>query len=204
MKIRKLLFIIGILLIIGGISVIAWFFVRNQISQQKMEGITEEFMEELAAWPDGETIPIEYKADELLIGSTIGVLEFPKFANQRVAIKEGTTNDILRIAAGHMTNTEQVWDESGTSAVAAHNDTFFKNIKDFGIGDKIIAYTREGVFEYEVYENKIVEPTDLSILNDIDGQKTLTLITCNFSGSKRVIIMAKGGEKIGEVSNIKN
>lgn len=203
MKIRKLLFVIGVVLVTVGVGVVVWFFARNQISQQKMEGITQEFMEELAEWPEGETVPIEYKADELSVGSTIGVLEFPKFANQRVAIKEGTTNDILRIAAGHMTNTEQIWDNSGTSAIAAHNDTFFKNIKDFEVGDKIIAYTRKGVFEYEVYINKIVEPTDLSVLDDIEGQKTLTLITCNFSGSKRVIIMAKGGEKIGEVSSIK-
>lgn len=203
MKIRKLLFVIGVVLVTVGVGVVVWFFARNQISQQKMEGITQEFMEELAEWPEGETVPIEYKADELSVGSTIGVLEFPKFANQRVAIKEGTTNDILRIAAGHMTNTEQIWDNGGTSAIAAHNDTFFKNIKDFEVGDKIIAYTRKGVFEYEVYINKIVEPTDLSVLDDIEGQKTLTLITCNFSGSKRVIIMAKGGEKIGEVSSIK-
>lgn len=202
MKIRKLLFIIGVALVIAGVGVVVWFFARNQISQQKMESITQEFMEELAAWPEGEIVPIEYKADELLVGSTIGVLEFPKFANQRVAIKEGTTNEILRIAAGHMTNTEQIWEKAGTSAIAAHNDTFFKNIKDFEVGDKIIAYTREGVFEYVVYINKIVEPTDLSVLDDIEGQKTLTLITCNFSGSKRVIIMAKGGEKIGEVSSI--
>jgi LPXTG-site transpeptidase (sortase) family protein len=202
MKIRKLLFIIGVALVIAGVGVVVWFFARNQISQQKMESITQEFMEELAAWPEGEIVPIEYKADELLVGSTIGVLEFPKFANQRVAIKEGATNEILRIAAGHMTNTEQIWEKAGTSAIAAHNDTFFKNIKDFEVGDKIIAYTREGVFEYVVYINKIVEPTDLSVLDDIEGQKTLTLITCNFSGSKRVIIMAKGGEKIGEVSSI--
>ncbi|KAF0091186.1 MAG: sortase [Fusobacteria bacterium] len=204
MKIRKLLFIVGILLIIGGIGVTVWFFAQNQISQQKMEGITDEFMEELAIWPDGEIVPTEFKADELLVGSTTGILEFPKFANQRVAIKEGTTNDILRIAAGHMTNTEQIWDNAGTSAIAAHNDTFFKNVKDFDLGDKILAYTRFGVFEYEVYINKIVEPTDLSVLDDIEGQKTLTLITCNFSGSKRVIIMAKGGEKVGEISSIKN
>lgn len=202
MKIRKLLFTIGVVLVLVGVGVVIWFFARNQISQQKMESITLEFMEELAAWPEGEIVPIEYKADELLVGNTIGVLEFPKFDYQRVAIKEGTTNDILRIAAGHMTNTEHIWEKAGTSAIAAHNDTFFKNIKDFEVGDKIIAYTREGVFEYVVYINKIVEPTDLSVLDDIEGQKTLTLITCNFSGSKRVIIMAKGGEKIGEVSSI--
>lgn len=204
MKIRKLLFIIGIILIIGGVGVIGWFFARNQISQQKMEGITQEFMEELAAWPEGELLPEEVKAEDILTGNTTGVLEFPSFNNQQVAIKEGTTDYILSIAAGHMTNTEQVWDASGTVAIAAHNDTFFKNVKDFNIGEKILVYTRVGIFEYEVYSKKTIEPTDLSVLDDIEGQKTLTLITCNFSGSKRVIVMAKGGEKIGEISSIEN
>lgn len=204
MKIRKLLFIIGIILIIGGVGVIGWFFARNQISQQKMEGITQEFMEELAAWPEGELLPEEVKAEDILTGNTTGVLEFPSFNNQQVAIKEGTTDYILSIAAGHMTNTEQVWDASGTVAIAAHNDTFFKNVKDFNIGEKILVYTRVGIFEYEVYSKKTIEPTDLSVLDDIEGQKTLTLITCNFSGSKRVIVMAKGGEEIGEISSIEN
>ncbi len=203
MKIRKLLFIIGIILIIGGIGVIVWFFARNQISQQKMENITEEFMEELAAMPDGEILPEEVKAEDILVGNTTGVLEFPRFENQRVAIKEGTTDYILSIAAGHMTNTEQVWDPAGTSAIAAHNDTFFKNVKDFNNGDKILVYTRVGIFEYEVYSKKTIEPTDMSVLNDINDQKTLTLITCNFSGSKRVVVLAKGGEKIGDISSVK-
>lgn len=203
MKIRKILFVIGIVLIIVGLGVIGWFFARNQISQQKMEGITQEFMEELAAWPEGELVSEEVKAEDILTGNTTGVLEFPSFNNQRVAIKEGTTDYILSIAAGHMTNTEQVWDASGTVAIAAHNDTFFKNVKDFNIGEKILVYTRVGIFEYEVYSKKTIEPTDLSVLNDINGQKTLTLITCNFSGTKRVVVLAKGGEKIGDISSIK-
>lgn len=203
MKIRKILFIIGILLIIVGLGVIGWFFARNQISQQKMEGITLEFMEELADTPEDELLPEEVKAEDILEGNTTGVLEFPRFNNQRVAIKEGTTDYILSIAAGHMTNTEQVWDASGTVAIAAHNDTFFNNVKDFNIGEKILVYTRVGIFEYEVYSKKTIEPTDLSVLNDINGQKTLTLITCNFSGSKRVVVLAKGGEKIGDISSVK-
>lgn len=201
MKIRKFLFVIGTILIIIGIGVLVWFFARNQISQQKMETETTEFIDELI---ESTVEPSEVNSDDLLIGNTTGVLEFPKFANQRIAIKEGTTNKILSISAGHMTNTEQVWDSSGTVAIAAHNDTFFKNVKDFVNGDKILVYTKVGIFEYEVFVKKTIEPTDLTVLDDIDGQKTLTLITCNFSGSKRVIIMAKGGEKIGEISSIKN
>ena len=162
-----------------------------------MKGYADEFIVSLQTTPITETQP-----EKLLIGDTIGVLEFPTFNNERIAIKEGTTNYILSISAGHMTNTEKVWDNSGTCAIAAHNDTFFKNIKDFKIGEKIIVYTKIGVYEYEVYEKKTIEPNDLSVLNDISEQKTITLITCNFSGSKRIVVMAKGGIKISEPQDI--
>lgn len=198
MKIRKILYIIGLVLIIAGISVIVLFFARNQMSQHKMEKITVEFMDELKEMSDEKD-----KYEDLLIGNTSSVIEFPKFNNQRIAVKEGTTDYILSISAGHMANTEQVWESLGTSAIAAHNDTFFKNLAKFDTGDKILVYTRVGIFEYQVYDKKTIEPNDLSVLNDIDGQKTLTLITCNLSGSKRIVVLAKGGEKIGEISSIK-
>ena len=198
MNLRKLLLFLGILLIVGGIGVIVWFFAQNKVSEDKMKVYTNEFLESLEKEPVIEEKP----QVKVLVGDTIGVLEFPAFNNERIAVKEGTSNYILSISAGHMTATEQVWDESGNSAIAAHNNTFFKNVKDFEIGDKVIVYTRTGIYEYEVYLKKTIEPTDLSILDDISGQKTLTLITCNFSGSKRVIVQAKGGVKIAEAKDI--
>ncbi len=197
MNLRKILMIIGILLIVSGIGVIIWFFTQNHISEVKMKENTNEFMVSLESVPINEAPP-----NKILVGNTTGVLEFPSFNNDRVAIKEGTSNYILSIAAGHMTNTEQVWANSGTSAIAAHDNTFFKNVKDFKVGDKIIVYTRFGVYEYEIFEKKTIEPTDFSVLNDVPGQKTLTLITCNFSGTKRVIVMAKGGVKISNPQDI--
>ena len=59
-----------------------------------------------------------------------------------------STNYILSIAAGHMTDTEEVWDESGNSAIAAHNNTFFKNL------NKDLDYT----FEIVGPENIIITP----------------------------------------------
>ncbi|MDD2371379.1 MAG: class D sortase [Firmicutes bacterium] len=197
MNLRKILMVIGILLIVSGVGVIIWFFTQNHISEVKMQENTDEFMSSL------KNLTIAEKPTEkILVGDTTGVLEFPSFDNYRVAIKEGTSNYILSIAAGHMTNTEQVWDSSGTCAIAAHNNTFFKNVKDFKVGEKIIVYTRTGVYEYIIYLKKIIEPTDFSVLNDVPGQKTLTLITCNFSGTKRIIVMGKGGEKISEPQDI--
>lgn len=198
LNLRKLLLIIGILLIVGGIGVIVWFFAQNKVSEDKMKVYTEEFMESLEKIPTVEEKP----QAKVLVGNTTGVLEFPAFKNERIAIKEGTTNYILSIASGHMTATEQVWEEAGNSAIAAHNNTFFKNVDKFKIGDKVLVYTRAGIFEYEVFLKKAIAPTDLSVLDDIAGQKTLTLITCNFSGSKRVVVQAKGGIKIAAAKDI--
>ena len=101
-----------------------------------MAAYTVEFMETIQ-----NPIP-----EKILEGDTIGVLEFPSLNNERVAIKEGSSDYILSIAAGHMTATENVWDKGGNAAIAAHNNTFFKNLRKLQMGDKIIVYTRQGVW----------------------------------------------------------
>lgn len=196
MNLRKIILALGVLLIIGGLGTIGWFFAQNRISEVKMKTYADDFMSSL-----NENDPVVAE-EKILVGDTTGVLEFPAFDNERIAIKEGTTNHILSIAAGHMKSTEQVFDKEGNAAIAAHNDTFFKNVKNFNKGDQIIVYTRHGVYEYEVYSIKSVDPTDLSVLEDFEGNKILTLITCNFSGSKRVVVQAMGGEKIEDPKDI--
>lgn len=200
MKLKNFLFGLGIVLILAGTAVIAWFFFQNWNSEKKMDQVTDEFVAELQ---QADPIPVEAAASQTILeGSTIAVLEFPAFDNERIAVKEGSTNSVLAIAAGHMKETEQVWAPTGNCAIAAHNNTFFKNVKNFGIGDKILVYTRVGVYEYTVYDKLTVEPTETSVLEDVPGQKILTLITCNFSGEYRIIIKAKGGVRIADPQTI--
>ena len=189
---RKILLAIGILLIVVGVGITSWFFIQNSISEKKMAEYTTEFMESI-----NDPVP-----EIILEGDTIGVIVFPTLDNEKVAIKEGTTNYILSIAAGHMTETEEVWDESGNSAIAAHNNTFFKNLSKLQVGDKILVYTRQGVFEYTVYNMETIKPTDFSILDDVANKKILTLITCDFTGANREIVQAEGGQKISEAEEI--
>ena len=202
MKISKIVYIGGIILVIGGIAAIAWFFFGNFRSELTMKSETNEFMEELE---DLDPLPIQEAVEEasknILEGNTIAVLEFPAF-DQKIAVKEGTTNYILSISAGHMMETEQVWDSAGTCAIAAHNNTYFKNLKKFKVSDKILVYTRAGVYQYEVYRTDTILPTDLSVIEDVPGQKTLTLITCDLSGDYRVIVMARGGVRISGPQDI--
>lgn len=64
----------------------------------------------------------------------------------------------------------------------------FKNNK---IGDLIELETYDANYIYEIYDIIVVEPTEVSVLDDIEGEN-LTLITCTplFVGSHRLIIRA--------------
>ncbi len=60
-------------------------------------------------------------------------------------------------------------------------------------GDEIILETKWGTFTYEIYEKRIVAPTDPEIVVQKDGVKELVLTTCNpkFSASQRLITFAR-------------
>lgn len=190
---RKIILGLGILLILIGMGVLGYKFYTDFTGRQQMEDLTRDFEEEIKvveeAPPQGP----------VLGGSTIAILYFPKF-EEKIAVTEAKGTDeylggVLSYSAGHVLNTAFPWDETGNVAIAAHNDTFFKNVHKLEKGDEIQVMTLYGTFKYNVANIVSVEPTDVEILNPTEA-KQLTLITCNFSGAKRVVVFATGGEKI--------
>lgn len=178
--------ILGVLLIIVGGGILIGKFVMDQMNTDKMNGLTESFMANI----NGEQEEIVVNS-----GNPIAVLEFPRFGDQ-VAVTEGVDLDVIAYSAGHFPETPMPWDDSGNSAFAAHNDTFFKNVEKFNVGDKIIVHSKQGSFEYRVTGLSEVDPTDVSVLDNVEGKKMITLVTCNFTGSTRIIAFAEGGEQI--------
>jgi sortase A len=125
-------------------------------------------------------------------GSTIAMLEIPRLAISTPVV-QGDDERMLDLAAGHLPDTPLPW-EGGNSAIAAHRDGLFRPLRNIREGDEIVVRTAQGDFSYTVRETKIVEPTDLSVLEPTD-QQTLTLITCypfNYIGTapKRFIVHA--------------
>lgn len=68
--------------------------------------------------------------------------------------------------------------ESGNISVAAHRDSFFRPLKDIRIGDVVVLRSTQTSREYRVVEIFITDPLDLSVLESIEQQTLLTLITC--------------------------
>lgn len=94
--------------------------------------------------------------------------------NLEANIKNGTTQDILEKNVGHFETTSIF---NGNVGLAAHNNSFFRNIKNLEIGDEIIYISRLGKRQYKVSEVQKIQETDWSKLNQTNENK-ITLITC--------------------------
>ena len=108
--------------------------------------------------------------------SLIGKIAIPRL-NISAMVKEGIDYRTLDLAAGHIPRTA-LPGQTGNVGVAAHRDTLFRNLKDVRRDDKITLTTLDGEYVYRVVSFKIVQPTDVSVLDPSPDEKILTLVTC--------------------------
>jgi sortase A len=133
-------------------------------------------------------------------GAAMGTIAIPKIGVDQ-AVVEGVNVDDLRRAPGHYPTTQMPGHE-GNSAIAGHRTTYgapFGDLDQLAIGDEIRVTTLQGTFTYEVSEQRVVDPSEVSVLDPSpDPQRpghdlaTLTLTTCNpkYSAEQRLIIRA--------------
>jgi sortase A len=108
-------------------------------------------------------------------GDVVGRLEIPRVGIS-VMVLQGTEEKALAAGAGHVPGTPLPGAE-GNVAVAAHRDTFFRNLKDIRRGDSIRFSTRRQSYEYIVESMETVDPEDTRVIESRERQE-LTLITC--------------------------
>lgn len=124
----------------------------------------------------------------------IGKIIIPKI-NVEAPIKEGTTQEVLKEAVGHFSNTNY-W--NGNVALASHNRGtyahYFENINKLNINDEIIYQTKAGTRKYKVVNIKEIQEDDLSVLNNTNNN-CITLITC-IKNKKEMRLCVKASEII--------
>ena len=147
--------------------------------------------------PEGppETTPAEVAADTgpIVEGTPLGRISIPSIGLQDFYIVQGTTVAQLKRGAGHYLESP-LPGQKGNAAVAGHRTTYgapFHNIDKVATGDPVTVETFQGTFRYEVTEQRIVSPSDVSVLED-RGDNRLTLTACHpkFSAKQRIIVFA--------------
>ena len=108
-------------------------------------------------------------------GDPIARLEIPRLGVS-VMVLEGVETGTLRLGAGHVPGTS-LPGADGNVVIAAHRDSFFRNLEGIRVRDRIQVSTIQGAQEYDVSSTEIVHPEDVAVLASSEYSE-LTLITC--------------------------
>ena len=124
----------------------------------------------------------------------LGKITCEKIGIEYVVV-EGAERDNIRASIGHILGTAQMGGE-GNCVLAGHRGgyygEFFKNIHLLQNKDKVVVtdvYDR--AYVYEVYDKFVVEPTEIWVCNKIEGENTLTLLSCEDEGTRRFIVRCR-------------
>jgi len=145
-------------------------------------------------------VPVEKKrmSKEEMLRRTTGILIIPKI-DVKMLIMDGVDEETLRVAVGRLLYTDN-FDEVGNCVLAGHRSyTFGKylnRLNELEPGDKITVRTKDKTLNYTIYETKIIEPDDFSIIEKNGTDKILTVFTCHPPGvgSHRLVVQAKQDE----------
>ena len=130
---------------------------------------------------------------EVTDGDAIGQIDIPRLGNTYNVV-QGTDTASLEEGPGHYPSTA-LPGMGQTVAIAGHRTTYlapFRFINQLRPGDRIYIKMPYGKFTYVVQYQKIVLPTDISVINDV-GYDRLVLSACNpiYSAAQRIIVFAR-------------
>lgn len=171
---------IGIIFIIIGLSVIGTAFYMRYSAEKVQRAMIDSFEHTIEDFDksNNDASPSEKPTTDD-ISAAIGIMKIPKI-NLKVAIGEGVDNKTLKYAVGHFIGTAMPG-EKGNFSVAGHRSytysEYFNRLDELKEGDEIVVQTKNGEFTYKIYEKKVVEPTEVSVLNSTKDA-TITLVTC--------------------------
>lgn len=161
-KKQWVLFIIGLIALIIGMSVLGFYGIRKihrEFQRQKM------FRENAVV----EITELKIKAP----------------------ILEGTDNKTLSKAVGHFIGTGEIGSGNYCIAGHSSTiyKEYFNNLKNAEIGMEINLYDKEKkCYTYTITDYFIVEPNEIWILNDFNDDR-ITIVTCTDDGTQRQVVV---------------
>lgn len=112
---------------------------------------------------------------EVKVTGMIGRIDIDRLGLSAMVL-DGTSRKALRQGVGHLENSPYPG-EMGNVTLAAHRDSYFRDLRKLEPGDHVSVTTPDGEFNYVVDSLWIVPPTRTDLLGNFGG-RTLTLVTC--------------------------
>lgn len=148
---------------------------------------------------DAEYEPDDYY--ETLLNFTgngiMGYVEIPKIGVTE-PVYHYSTEVSLGLGVGHIHGSSlPTGGENTHTVLTGHrglpNQKFFSDLDKMEIGNKFYIHVFDQVLAYQIYDIRVIEPTDVSGLMIEDGKDLATLVTCTPYGvnTQRLLIMGR-------------
>ena len=178
-----IIFIFSVICILS----ISIYIINNLKSKQKEEELNSIYSQILATQKLYKVQGVQTR-DSIIFGT----IKIPKI-NLEYVVFRNLNEELLKISVCKFSGEEL--EENGNIAIAGHNyndERFFGKVKELEIGDEIRIEDLKGKeFIYKVSEVYETSPEDISCLEYNEKNiKELTLVTCNNSNGKRIIVKA--------------
>ena len=170
MKPRKVIRIIGGVLLIGGTVTVA-----HALESIENPGVTSAGGEFLPALVFPKESAVAQIISRPKIGQIIATLEIPRL-NRVIDVFEGTQKAQLSQGAGHYIRSV-LPGYRDNSVIAGHRDSVFSQFGSLKTGDKLHVSTSYGNFTYTIVSLKIVDAKDKTVIVPTTHSR-LTLSTC--------------------------
>lgn len=163
---------------------------------REQRSLRSQFAQQLAGPPAADPAPNPSTTTTapapMLDGDAVAAISIPKIGLDEIVV-EGVGVEELKKGVGHYPDTKMPG-QTGNAALAGHRTTYghpFNRIDELDPGDEIRLTTKQGTFRYTVTEQRIVAPTEVSVLdNTADNRLTLTTCHPKYSAEKRLIVIA--------------
>lgn len=191
----NLLTIIGLLLIISGSSILIADYLNTKHRDNAVEQLKQEFLQ-------GIENPSESDDEPDIKNNTYGILEIDSIDVSLPVSDDGNFDRLYHTLVAYREAPKPP--NVGNFSIAGHNGSCgelckFRDLHTVENGEQIRFIDRENTYIYEVYRNFEVDMSEVWVLNPIDDETTLTLITCKFPSwtrPERIIVHARLKEVI--------
>ena len=180
----------AILLLLLGIACIIYPYMMHQKQEEEMKQLQKalEDIQETGKMDGQDPLNASLSLDEDDLYNTVKLYIPTIELNAPVLPK--TTKEYLNIALTQIKKNQVPG--QGNFTIAGHNSAVygrhFNRLHELNIGDEIQLIDGEKVFIYQVDSKRVIDPSEVDILNDTPDKNEITLITCTVAGTKRLVV----------------
>lgn len=186
----RLLIYVGLALILLGLLTLAGIYSYIWYTNSRARAAQKELFEQ---WEESPASPEDTVVE---VGDGIARIVVPRLELDAIVVELWGLDDLVNLkrGPGHLPETAYPG-QAGNCVISGHRTTYgapFRHLELVQPGDEIILLTAEYRYVYKAYEQRIVSPDDLTVLEQGEDSK-VTLTACHpwYSAAQRIVVIGR-------------